>query len=44
LWWQRETFDGTYDLQDLAEVLEFLDVREENERRYREAMRAEHTR
>lgn len=32
-WKQRETFDGTYDFEDLIELHEFLDVREENERR-----------
>ena len=33
LWRQRETFDGTYDCQDLCDVLEFLDVKDENSRR-----------
>ena len=36
LWRQCETFDGTYDVQDLCDVLEFLAVKEENERRYAE--------
>jgi len=37
-------FDGTYDVQDLCDVLEFLDVKEENNRRYVEwkAANAEH--
>lgn len=35
LWRQHETFDGTYDIGDLLDVLEFLDVKEENERRHR---------
>jgi hypothetical protein len=34
LWKQHEAFDGTYDVQDLCDVLEFLDVKEENTRRY----------
>jgi hypothetical protein len=34
LWRHRELFDGTYDVQDLADALEYLDVKEENERRY----------
>ena len=34
LWRQHEIFDGTYDLQDLCDALEFLDVKEENARRY----------
>jgi hypothetical protein len=45
LWRQREMQDGTYDLRDLLDVLEFLDVKAENERRAEEAAerRAEHT-
>lgn len=35
LWRQHEAFDGTYDVGDLLDVLEFLDVKEENERRWR---------
>jgi len=44
LWQQHEMFDGTYDVQDLCDVLEFLDVKEENNRRYVEwkAANAEH--
>ena len=38
LWRQHETFDGTYDVDDLADVLEFLDVKAENERRYRRSV------
>ena len=34
LWRQHETFDGTYDMQDLCDVLEFLDVKAENKARY----------
>lgn len=33
LWRQHELWDGTYDVQDLADVLEFLEVQEENRRR-----------
>jgi hypothetical protein len=33
LWRQCETFDGTYDIQDLLDIHEFLDVKEENESR-----------
>lgn len=36
LWRQCEAMNGTYDIQDLADVLEFLDVKEENERRFNE--------
>ena len=31
-----ETRDGTYTMQDLLDVLEFLDVKDENQRRYNE--------
>jgi hypothetical protein len=34
LWQQHEAFDGTYDVQDLCDVLEFLDTKDENQRRY----------
>ena len=37
MWSQCEAFDGTYDVQDLSDVLEFLDVKDENERRARAA-------
>jgi len=46
LWRQHEAFDGTYDVGDLAEALEYLDVKEENEarmRNYMEANRAQHS-
>jgi hypothetical protein len=33
LWRQHEISDGTYDLQDLLDVLEFLEVKNENQRR-----------
>ena len=39
LWRQHETYDGTYDVGDLLNVLEFMDVKEENERRYRAAVK-----
>jgi len=42
LWRQHETFDGTYDIQDLIDVLEYLEVKAENTRRfedYKESMR-----
>jgi hypothetical protein len=33
LWTQRELFDGTYTVDDLFDALEFITVREENQRR-----------
>lgn len=39
-WRQHELYDGTYDIGDLLDVLEMLDVKEENERRYREYVKA----
>lgn len=36
VWRHHEIFDGTYDIGDLLEITEMLDVKEENERRYRE--------
>jgi hypothetical protein len=33
LWRQHELTDGTYDIQDLLDAHEYLDVLEENERR-----------
>jgi hypothetical protein len=36
LWRQHELSDGTYDIQDLLDVLEFLETKSENERRYTE--------
>ncbi len=41
LWRQHETFDGTYDVGDLLDVLEFLDVKDENERRYHATLKKE---
>jgi hypothetical protein len=38
-WRQHELFDGTYDVGDLLDVLEFLDVKEENTRRAKEAVK-----
>jgi hypothetical protein len=34
MWRQHELFDGTYSFDDLLQVHEFLDTREENERLY----------
>jgi Family of unknown function (DUF6889) len=34
LWRQRELGDGTYDVDDLMDVLEFLDTQDENRRRH----------
>jgi len=34
MWRQHELFDGTYSFNDLLQVHEFLDTREENERLY----------
>lgn len=42
LWRQYEAYDGTYDIQDLYEVIEYLETKEENQRRLEEA-RAKHT-
>jgi hypothetical protein len=39
LWRQHELFDGTYDIGDLLDVLEFLEVKTENERRYRASLK-----
>ena len=36
LWHQRETWDGTYNGDDLLDAHELLDLRDENERRWRE--------
>lgn len=38
LWRQHESWDGTYDVGDLVDALEYLDIKAENERRLREAM------
>ncbi len=37
LWRQHETFDGTYDVGDLLDALEYLDVKAENRRRAEKA-------
>jgi hypothetical protein len=39
LWRQHEVFDGTYDVGDLLDALEFLDTQEENQRRYNAAIK-----
>ena len=39
LWQQHELWDGTYTLNDLLDILEVLQVRQENERRMAESMR-----
>lgn len=39
LWQQHELWDGTYTLNDLLDILEVLQVREENNRRSMEALR-----
>ena len=39
LWQQHELWDGTYTLDDLLDILEVLQVRQENERRMAESMR-----
>ena len=39
LWQQHELWDGTYPLNDLLDILEVLQVRQENERLCMESMR-----
>ena len=39
LWQQHELWDGTYTLNDLLDILEVLQVRQENNRRMAESMR-----
>ena len=39
LWRQYELYDGTYDIGDLLDALEYLDVKEENERRHRASLK-----
>lgn len=39
LWQQHELWDGTYTLNDLLDILEVLQVKNENERRNIEAMK-----
>jgi hypothetical protein len=41
LWKQREAWDGTYTFNDLLDIHEALDVRDENERRARAAKEKE---
>jgi hypothetical protein len=41
LWKQHELFDGTYDVGDLLEALEYLDTKAENTRRARQAAEKE---
>ena len=41
LWKQHETWDGTYDLDDLLDIVEVLKVKNENERRANEAAELE---
>ena len=36
-WRQHELWDGTYTLDDLLDILELIQVRNENERRIKEA-------
>jgi hypothetical protein len=40
-WQQHQVFDGTYTLDDLLDWIEMNDVKDENERRYREYMEAQ---
>jgi hypothetical protein len=40
LWRQHEARDGTYDCQDLADALEYLDVKDENSRRHSDYVEA----
>ena len=40
MWFQRETFDGTYTLDDLLDVHELLDVKEANIVKFRKHMEA----
>ena len=39
LWQQHELWDGTYTLNDLLDILEVLQVKNENERRNIEVMK-----
>ena len=41
LWKHHETWDGTYNLTDLLDVQEMLLVQQENQRRAKEASKAE---
>lgn len=41
-WWkQKEVFDGTYDFEDLCEVIEVLEWKNENEAAVREFFNAQ---
>jgi hypothetical protein len=40
-WKQRETYDGTYDLDDLLDIVEIMQVKAENERRAEDSARRE---
>lgn len=44
LWRQCEATNGTYDIDDLLDALEYLDVKEENERRQQRSLHAKHIR
>lgn len=39
VWRHHEIFDGTYDIGDLLDIHEMLEIKEKNERRYREYVR-----
>jgi hypothetical protein len=41
LWKQHETWDGTYTMDDLLDIHEMIMVKNENERRAREAAERE---
>ena len=40
LWKHHQIFDGTYDVGDLLDILEFMDVQEENQRRYNASLKS----
>jgi hypothetical protein len=44
LWKQHELWDGTYNIDDLFDIVEVLIVKAENERRRAESERAENER
>lgn len=37
LWKQHELWDGTYNIDDLMDILEMMSIKAENERRFEEA-------
>lgn len=37
MWKQHEAYDGTYDVGDLLDAIEYLSIKDENERRHRAA-------